>query len=180
MDDYQSRKSDERFKKWDDAMSSSDDHYKMNIVLSIGVFICMIMLASSIYTKMGDPIPQKYDYGLNISYDSQSSVYYIDYTNPNKTTSQLNVNIKIPYSTSDVSAYTTIYETSTSSFPSNISYKPYNKDMEHIVMVTLVKPNGNYTCFFSNIPNDDEKMYNGITQYIDRTKKYFNLNNISS
>jgi len=138
------------------------------------------MLGGSLISELGKPTPQKYDFGLNISYDSPSSSYYVDFTNPNNTVSSMDVNVKIPYSTSDTSSYTTIYETSASSFPSNISYKPYNKNMEHIIMVTLVKPTGNYTCFFTNVPGDDDKMYENVVKHTNEISKYLSVNNITS
>jgi hypothetical protein len=180
MDDYESRVSDDRFKKWDDLISQSDSGRKVSVILTIGSVICIVMLGMSLFSELGKPTPQKYDYGLNISYDSPSSSYFIDYTNPNNTVSSIGVNVKIPYSTTDASAYTTIYETSTSTFPVNISYKPYNKNMEHIVMVTLVKPTGNYTCFFTNVPSDDDKMYENVIVHTDGISKYLSSNNITS
>lgn len=181
MDDYSTRTDESRFKKWDDLISpSSDNSKKMSIILIIGSIISIAMLGSSLITEFGKEEPLKYDYGLNISYDAQSSHYYIDFTNPNQTVSSLLVNIKIPYTTSTTSTYTTVYETSSSSFPSNISYKPYDKTMEHIITVTLVKPSGNYTCFFTNNPGDDDKIYNGITKYTDEINKYIQSNNTVS
>jgi hypothetical protein len=138
------------------------------------------MLGSSMAMNIGKPTPQKYDYGLNISYEPQSSSYYIDFTNPNNTVSSLYVNIKIPYSTETASTYTTVYETSTSSFPANISYKPYSKDMEHIITVTLNKNNSNYTYFFTSTPYNDDKIYDGVTKYTDEMNKYLKINNITS
>lgn len=180
MDDYESRSRDDRFKKWDDIISSSDNNRKVSTILVIGTIVCLVMLGSSAIMNIGKPTPQKYDYGLNISYDPQSSLYYIDYTNPNNTVSSLYTNIKIPYSTETTSTYTTVYETSTSTFPANISYKPYSKDMEHIITITLTKSNSNYTYFFTNTPDTDDKMYDGITKYSDGINKYLKINNITS
>jgi hypothetical protein len=179
MDNYTNRIDDRRFEKWDRMISSNDNSKKVSIILTVGCIVSLLLLGSSFLIDMGKPIPSKYDFGLNISYDPASSIYFIDYTNPNQTTTNLNVDIKVPYSTSYSSAYSTVYTTTTSSFPTNISYKPYNKDMEHVVTVTLIKPAGNYTCFFSNTPSDDEKLYNGVTKYTDEIDRYLTKGNTS-
>jgi hypothetical protein len=182
MDDYATRQDDSRFAKWDAIISATKDNNskKVTAILTIGSIICIIMLGSSLITSVGKPTPQKYDYGLNITYDPQSSLYFIDFTNPNNTVSSMYVNIKIPYSTETTSTYTTSYETSTSVFPANISYKPYSKDMEHVITVTLNKNNSNYTYFFINTPDNDDKIYDGITKYTDGMNKYLKINNLTA
>jgi hypothetical protein len=180
MDDYNNRHDESRFAKWDKMITSSDNNKKVSAILIIGSIICLIMLSSSFIINMGKPTPQKYDYGLNISYEPQSSFYYIDFTNPNNTVSSMYVSIKIPYSTETASTYTTIYETSTSTFPTNISYKPYSKNMEHIITTTLTKNNSNYTYFFTNTPDNDDKLYDGITKYTENINSYLKINNITS
>ena len=166
MDNYKERKNDNRFKKWDNAIKVNNNDRKVNIILIVGVIICSILMVSSLISQIGKPTPMKYDYGLNISYDVHSSSYYIDYKNPNTTTTFMNVNIKTPYGSSE-KEYTTVYSTSSSTFPVNISYKPYNKDYEHTISVILSKSSGNYTYTFTNIPSNDEKMYDGVTKYTE-------------
>jgi hypothetical protein len=48
--------------------------------------------------------------------------------------------------------------------------KIYDKALEHAVSVVIIKQTGNYTYFFSNNPGDDERIYNGLTKYVDVAK----------
>ena len=174
MDNYPNRMSDKRFEKFDKMISieTIKNEQKISYLLSMGIVILLIGLGVSTYMDMGKPTPPKYDYGLNISYDPESSTYFIDYTNPNKTASDMNINIEIPYFTTKATEYSSVYKTSVNTFPANISYKPYNKDIEHAITVTIAKPTGNYTYFFTNNPGDDEKIYNAITKYTNNLDKY--------
>ena len=53
--------------------------------------------------------------------------------------------------------------------------KTYDKAIEHAISVTIIKSTGNYTYFFSNNPGDEERIYNGITKYIDQVKGLVNI-----
>ena len=173
MDDYTNRMSDKRFEKFDRLISieAINSEKKISYILTIGVIILLAGLGITTYMDMGKPLPPKYDYGLNISYDPESSTYFVDYTNPNQTASMMDVNIEVPYFNTGTSGYSTVYKTSTDIFPANISYKPYDKTLEHVVTITLVKSIGNYTYYFSNNPGDDERIYNGLTKYVDMVNK---------
>jgi len=174
MDDYTNRMSDKRFEKFDRLISieAINSEKKISYILTIGVIILLAGLGITTYMDMGKPLPPKYDYGLNISYDPESSTYFVDYTNPNQTASMMDVNIEVPYFNTGTSGYSTVYKTSTDIFPANISYKPYDKALEHAVSVVIIKPTGNYTYFFSNNPGDDEKVYNAITKYTNKLDQY--------
>lgn len=174
MDDYAERMNDRRFEKFDKLISPefAKNEKRTTIILTIGIIILLVGLGISSYLEMGKPTPPKYEYGLNISYNPESSVYFIDYTNPNQTASIMNVNIEVPYFNTGTSGYSSVYKTSSSIFPTNISYKPYNKDIEHAITITITKPTGNYTYFFSNNPGDEERIYNGLTKYTNRIDKY--------
>ena len=174
MDNYVERMSDKRFEKFDKMISieAINNEKKISYILTIGVVILLIGLGISTYMDMGKPLPPKYEYGLNVSYDPESSIYFIDYTNPNQTTSIMNVDIEVPYFNAGTSGYSSVYKTSSNTFPTNISYKPYNKDIEHAITITITKPTGNYTYFFSNNPGDEERIYNGLTKYTNQIDKY--------
>jgi hypothetical protein len=174
MDNYVERTSDRRFEKFDKLISPefANNERRTTIILTIGIVILLIGLGISSYLNMSKPSPPKYDFGLNISYDPESSSYFIDYTNPNSTASNMSVNIEVPYFNNGVSGYSSVYKTSSSIFPTNISYKPYNKDIEHAIIITITKPTGNYTYFFSNNPGDEERIYNGLTKYTNEIDKY--------
>ena len=182
-DNYPERRNDDRFKKFDAIITNNDNSKKVTIILEIGIIICAVIFGISQLLQAVQPIPPQYDLGLNISYDPQSSSYYINYTNPNQTTTSMDVIIKIIYSTTPTSAYSTVYSTSINKFPSNISYIPSNKDMSHIITVTLTKSSGNYSYFFTNTPSDDDKLYVGVTQYgniiYNTINKYVQSNNMS-
>jgi hypothetical protein len=175
MDDYVNRKSDKRFEKYDKMIAPDSSGNKQTIILSIGFAILLIMLGYNAFMEMDKPVPVKYDYGLNISYSPESSIYFIDYTNPNQTAIEMDVNIDVPYFNTGTSGYSSVYKTSTKEFPANISYKPYDKAIEHAISVTIIKSTGNYTYFFSNNPADEERIYNGITKYVDQVKGLIKL-----
>ena len=170
MDDFINRTNDKRFEKYDKMISPDNSGSKQTIILSIGLVILLIIMGYNTFIDMNKPAPLKYDYGLNISYSSESSIYFIDYTNPNQTALEMDVNIDVPYFNTGIYGYSSVYKTSTKEFPANISYKPYDKALEHAVSVVIIKPTGNYTYFFSNNPGDDERIYNGLTKYVDMVK----------
>jgi hypothetical protein len=170
MDDYINRTNDKRFEKYDKMIAPDSSGKKQTIILSIGLAILLIIMGYNTFADMNKPAPPKFDYGLNISYSPESSIYFIDYTNPNQTALEMNVNIDVPYFNTGTSGYSSVYKTSTKEFPANISYIPYDKALEHVLTITLVKPMGNYTYYYSNNPGDDERIYNGLTKYVDVAK----------
>jgi hypothetical protein len=174
MDNYAERMSDRRFEKFDRMISVEAINHEKRIsyILTIGVVVLLIGLMISSVMNLGKPVPPKYDYGLNMSYDPETSTYFVDYTNPNQTASNMNVNIEVPYFNTGTSGYSSVYKTSTDTFPANISYKPYDKGIEHAITVTIMKQTGNYTYFFTSNPSDEERIYNGLTKYTKQIDKY--------
>jgi hypothetical protein len=163
--DLDKRSDDSRFRKFDELISGERDR-KASIILIVGTVILSIWLVASLFignASIIKPAPQKYDYGLNITYDPESSMYIVDYTNPNHTAQRLYTDIKIPLA----SDYISVFTNETSVFPANITYTPSDKMIMHTVSVMIVKPTGNYTYLFSNTPDEEEKMWNNIYKYIN-------------
>jgi len=163
MDNYSKRMSDRRFEKFDRMIEPNNNDKKLTVIVTIGVIISLILMASSLITESQKPAALKYTKGLNISYDAKSSMYYIDYTNPLNDTSSMIVNVQVPYASEMI----TVYNTQTSKFPANISYRPSNTDIIHTVAVNLIKPNGNYTYFLTNIPIEEDRLYEGLYKYTE-------------
>lgn len=163
MDDYNNRMDDRRFEKFDRAITGNENDKKFATIITIGLIISFLWLVGSLFLESQKPPVMKYDYGLNISYSPESSSYFIDYTNPNNTATSLIVDIKIPLGKD----YQSVYSREVKEFPTNISYRPSNSDYNHIVSVNIIKQSGNYTYFYSNVPSDDDKMYNGLFKYTE-------------
>jgi len=170
MDDYENRMNDARFEKFDKLIAHNSNDKKFTLTLTVGIVICFAIMGSTMYIDSQNPATlMKYDHGLNISYSPVTSTYFIDYTNPNDTARYMMVNIGIMM-TPDV--YSTVFSKEVTAFPANISYTPSEPDYMHRVSVNLVKETGNYTYFYSNIPSDDNKMYEGIFKYLPDMKDF--------
>jgi len=163
MDNYSQRSNDKRFEKFDRLIEPNSNDKKLTVIITIGVIVSLVMMASSLITESQKPSALKYTQGLNISYSPESSLYYIDYTNPNNDTESMNIDIKIPLLTSSESM--SVYNTQVTKFPSNTSYKPSNTDIPHTVSVNIIKQDGNYTYFFVNTPLEEDRLYDGLYKY---------------
>jgi len=164
MDNYSKRMSDRRFEKFDRMIEPNNNDKKLTIIVTIGVIVSLILMASSLITESQKPSALKYTKGLNISYDPKSSLYYVDYTNPLNDTTSMSVDVQVPYTSSDMMS---VYNTQITKFPANISYKPSNTDIPHTVAVNIIKPNGNYTYFFTNTPIEEDRLYEGLYKYTE-------------
>jgi hypothetical protein len=170
MDDYAARMDDSRFSKYDKMIAPDNSENKVTIILTIGLIVLAMYMVGSFYLDMNKPVPPKYEYGLNITYDPQVSWYIVDYTNPNKTATNLTVDVSVPYGLNG--EYIPVYKSAsvTTEYPVNISYMPYDKSYEHVITVVINKPTGNFTYFYRSNPGDEEKIYNGVTKYINMVK----------
>ena len=104
---------------------------------------------------------------------------YITFSNPDNDTLKLATLIQVPYDAASQSnlRYIQVYDYSTSKFPINITYTPSPKiaNLQHIVLVTLVKETGNYTYTYSVIPDTENKMWEGTGKYVNRVQEAFNI-----
>lgn len=153
---------DRRFEKFDRLIEPNNNDKKITTIITIGVIVSLILMASSLITESQKPAILKYTQGLNISYDPQSSLYYIDYTNPNNDTKSIMIDVSVPLSSTE---FVSVYNTQVTKFPSNTSYKPSNTDVPHTVSVNILKVDGNYTYFFINTPIEDDRLYEGLFKY---------------
>jgi len=165
MDDFTQRRinDDKRFEKFDRLIEPNNNDKKITTIITIGVIISLILMASSLITESQKPAALKYTQGLNISYDPKSSMYYVEYTNPKNDTNSIIVDVQVPYYSDMIS----VYSTQITKFPANISYKPSNTDIVHTVAVNVMKPDGNYTYFFTNTPIEEDRLYEGLYKYTE-------------
>jgi len=179
--DYDKRMDDSRFKNFDKMLDSSYGK-KQYYILIIGLIIIGIMLFSSITTNYFNPpeineVQTLYEKGLNISYSPEYKLISITFSNPNIDTTSFSTIIQIPFDMSQSTTnYIPVYEYSTSKFPVNITYSPSPKisNINHIILVTLIKDTGNYTYTYSVIPDTENKMWQGTGQYIQKITEVFN------
>lgn len=179
--DYERRMDDSRFKHFDAALDPSHGQ-KQYYILMLGILIVGGLFASSIaMSYLNTPTTQTtalYENGLNISYSPNEKLFYVSFTNPNNDTISLSTIIQIPFdSTQSATNYIPVYTYSTSKFPLNITYIPSQKvsNLNHIVLVTLVKETGNYTYTYSAIPDTENKMWQGTGQYVQKISGVFNV-----
>jgi hypothetical protein len=162
MDNYSQRSSDKRFEKFDRLIEPNSNDKKITAIITIGVIVSLILMGSSLITESQKPAALKYAQGLNISYNPETSLYYIDYTNPQNDTESITIDVRVPLSPTE---YISAYNTQITKFPSNTSYKPSNTDVPHTVSVNIIKSDGNYTYFFVNTPMEEDKLYEGFYKY---------------
>jgi len=181
-EDYKNRKDDSRFKKWDDSINSVND-LKKSRVLIIGLTVLLSwIIISAMFSLMAGKSPvgditgtsgpaSEYEQGLNITYDPKSSMYIIEYNNIFNTTKEMRTLI---YNDGPEQLYGGLYpayfDNITSGFPVNITFKPYEKDLSTRVVVTLIKPTGNYTYMYANIPSEADKTHQLASSYEDTLK----------
>jgi hypothetical protein len=164
MDNYSQRSSDKRFEKFDRLIEPNNNDKKITTIITIGVIVSLILMASSLITESQKPAALKYAQGLNISYSPENSLYYIDYSNPYNDTKSISIDVRVPLSSTE---YISVYNTQITKFPSNTSYKPSNTDILHTVSVNIIKQDGNYTYFFTNTPMEEDKLYEGFYKYVN-------------
>lgn len=179
-DDYDRRSDDSRFKNFDKVLDPSYGQ-KQYYILIVGILIvCSMFIISAILTSIIAKDTETdilYEEGLNISYIAEDKIFSIQFTNPKSDTLMLSTVIKTPFDTQSVNpSYLTVYEYSSSKFPTTINYTPSTKiaTINHFVTVTLLKETGNYTYTYSAIPETENKMWDGIGKYIDAITGVFN------
>lgn len=180
-DDYERRQDDSRFKKFDQLIdpTSNDKQY---IILVIGISLMFCLLSAPFLLKLvsePDPVAltnNEYEKGLNISYIPKDKVVSISFTNPNNDTLAMATSIKIPFDTQTaIPTYMTVYESTATKFPSTINYTPSEKisEINHFVMVTLIKESGNYSYVYTVSPQTENKMWDGVGKYINGISNIF-------
>jgi len=162
MDNFSQRSNDKRFEKFDRLIEPNNNDKKITTIITIGVIVSLILMASSLITESQKPAALKYAQGLNISYSPETSLYYVDYANPLNDTESMMIDVRVPLSSTE---YISVYNTQITKFPSNTSYKPSNTDVPHTVSVNIIKLDGNYTYFFVNTPMEEDKLYEGFYKY---------------
>lgn len=180
-DDYDARKDDSRFSKFDKMLDPSYGQ-KQFYVLATGLIILAIaFMITTIIPYYSDTTNQTtkslYENGLNISYIPQNKTFYISFTNPHEDTLDFKSRIQIPFdSQNSAMPYLSVYEYSTTKFPVNITYTPSEKvlNINHIVIVTLIKETGNYTYAYNVIPETENRMWDGTGKYIKQINEVFN------
>ena len=181
-DDYDKRMDDSRFKNYDKVLDPSYGQ-KQYYILMAGIILMCVMLAIPVVLTYVNASEQSavssiYENGLNISYEPSEKSMYITFSNPNNDTLKIATLIQVPYDAASQAnlRYIQVYDYSTSKFPTNITYTPSLKiaNLQHIVLVTLVKETGNYTYTYSVIPDTENKLWEGTGQYIDKITKVFN------
>lgn len=148
-----------------------------------GIIIVCAMLISNIFlTSFTTPNAETtslYENGLNISYIPENKIFSITFTNPKTDTITLSTLIQVPFDTQTVTpTYLTVYEYSSSEFPINITYSPYERvaSVTHFVTVTLIKETGNYTYVYTVVPDTENKLWKETGKYIKQIKSVFNKN----
>lgn len=181
-ENYDKRTDDSRFKRFDKLIDPAYGK-KQYYILMAGLVLMCIMLATpliltSINASSQAEVSMIYENGLNISYEPSEKLMYITFSNPNTDTLKLTTLIQVPYDAASQAnlRYIQVYDYSTSKFPVNITYLPSPKiaNLQHIVLVTLVKETGNYTYTYSVIPDTENKLWEGTGQYIEKITKVFN------
>jgi hypothetical protein len=172
---------DSRFKDFDKVLDPSYGQKQFSILL-IGLLVIggIFLITTSLnYFDTTTQITNSilYEKGLNISYSPDDKLISISFSNPNNDTLNLLTFIQVPFDTTQsTTRYIPVYEYSTSKFPLNITYSPAQQisNINHIVLVTLVKETGNYTYSYSVIPDTENKMWRGTGQYLQKISKVIN------
>jgi hypothetical protein len=181
-DDYDKRMDDSRFKNFDKVLDPSYGQKQYYILVAGLIFVCVMLATPMVLTYMNSSqqatASSIYENGLNISYEPSNKVMYVTFSNPNNDTLNLITTIQVPYDAASQAnlRYIQVYDYSTSKFPTNITYSPSPKisNLQHIILVTLVKETGNYTYTYSAIPDTENKLWEGTGQYVDKITKVFN------
>jgi len=178
-EDYKRRMDDSRFKDFDKVLDPSYGQKQYYILILGLLIVCSIFMVTTILNALNPPeetIKQLYEEGLNISYMPEVKSFSITYLDPKHDSLTLITSIKIPFDTSTADPYLNVYQYSTSEFPANITYAPSQKvaNINHIVMVTLIKETGNYTYVYSTIPETEDKMWQGTGKYVKQIGEVFN------
>lgn len=169
-DKSEKERKDERFIKYDEMITSSNNDKVFYILSLCASILIFIIVTSSIMDMVAVMDETKYENGLNISYDPHYRYFHITFDNPNNDTLKMSTVIKIPFDTSSyINQYIESYNYETSTFPSEIKYHPPNSSMNinHIVIVTLTKNNGTYAYMYQTLPSVENQYWVGTGQYIN-------------
>lgn len=178
--DYDKRMDDSRFENFDKVLDPSYGQKQFNILIAGIIVICCILFVTTALNYI-EPAKQAesslYEDGLNISYIPHDKLFHITFTNPKSDTTGISTIIKVPLdSMASPITYITVYEYSTTKFPANITYAPSSKasSATHTVLITLLKPSGNYTYTYSIVPDTENRMWQGTGKYIEKISEVFN------
>jgi hypothetical protein len=181
-ENYDKSSDDSRFEKFDKILDPTYSQ-KQFYILAIGIFVvCCIFAATTIINSLNAIETVKtspYEDGLNISYIAKDKVFSITFTNPHSDTISASTIIQVPFDAqSSNPSYIKVYEYSSSDFPIRINYTPSQSvsTVNHYVTVTLIKDTGNYTYFYTAVPESENKMWDGIGKYIQGANGMFNTN----
>lgn len=183
-EDYDKRMDDSRFKNFDKVLDPAYGQKQYYILMAGLILMCVLLATPVILTYINaseqSEVSSIYENGLNISYEPSEKSMYIIFSNPNNDTLKLVTLIQVPYDAASQTnlRYIQVYDYSTSKFPINITYTPSPKiaNLQHIVLVTLVKETGNYTYTYSVIPDTENKLWEGTGQYLDKITGVFKNN----
>ena len=178
---YDKRTDDSRFKEFDKVLDPSYGQKQFYILL-VGILVIGGIFLISTSLNYLDTSTQStntvlYEKGLNMSYNPDEKLILISFSNPNNDTLKLLTTIQVPFDvTQSTIRYVPVYEYSSSEFPLNITYTPSQKisNINHVVLVTLIKETGNYTYTYSVIPDTENKMWQGAGKYIQQINEMVN------
>lgn len=178
---YDKRIDDSRFKKFDKVLDPSRGQKQFYILL-IGILVIggIFLISTSMNyldTSIQSADPVLYEKGLNMSYSPNEKLILISFSNPNNDTSKLLTVIQVPFDTTQTAIrYIPVYEYSSSDFPLNITYAPSQKisNINHVILITLIKETGNYTYTYSVIPDTENKLWQGTGKYVQQITEVFN------
>ena len=184
-DDYNRRIDDSRFKKFDQLIDPSYGD-KQYIILIIGIIVASPLLIGPLIIKTitlspeTEVIENQYEKGLNMTYIPKDKIFSVSFTNPSEDTLSMVTIVKIPFDMqTSTPTYMTVYESTTSKFPSTINYTPSEKvsDINHFIMVTLIKESGNYSYVYTAVPRAENRLWEGAGKYINGVTDIFTIKN---
>lgn len=144
-------------------MTSQQKSMKQTIfILLMGlVIVSPLLLMNAISTEQANK-EREYQTGVSIGYNPEAGYIYLNYTDKENDTSNLDVKIL----SSNMDPTTPAFEKSVDRFPATITYVPDDKVATYTVLVRAVRENGNYTNSQTIVPIDEEKRWGMFGKYV--------------
>jgi len=173
------KESNLRFEKYDVVMDPSYGQKQYYVLVAGIILVSSLILLNALFTMSNTEVKSKilYEEGLNISYIPEDKLISVSFTNPKSDTLALSTIIQVPFDTNaQFPSYLTVYEYSSSEFPKTINYTPSVSvsNLNHFVTVTLLKKTGNYTYVYVAVPENENKLWDGMGKYVKNVENIVN------